>query len=142
MADRHPVFNGDFPGALTAGLLLVAVAVAWPWFYLHGVAKWAVGIPWTLVAGPIVIAVVVSKINAKSAPAKLPTPQPSTRTASKTWVASTSPSGARYMAKVKALTPSGIEVTQSRCCNEGHVTPDQAAAHAARIKSRIETTGR
>src|SRR5438067_472646 len=105
MANRHPVFNGDFPGVFAAGLVLVAISVAWPWFYLHGVAKWAVGIPWTLVAGPIVIAVVVSKVNAKSAPAKLPPPPPSTRTASKTWVASTSPSGARYMAKVKALTP-------------------------------------
>ena len=47
-----------------------------------------------------------------------------------------------YTAPVNAVTPAGVRVRQSRCCARGHQSPAQAVAHAAQIKSRIETTGR
>jgi hypothetical protein len=47
-----------------------------------------------------------------------------------------------YTAPVRAVTPSGTAVRQPRCCAAGHQVPEQAVAHAASIKSRIETTGR
>lgn len=47
-----------------------------------------------------------------------------------------------YTAKVTAVTPQGITVRRSRCCDRGHLSPAQAVAHAAAVKERIERTGR
>jgi hypothetical protein len=47
-----------------------------------------------------------------------------------------------YFARVSALTPGGIRVTQARCCTRGHLSPKQAVDHADAIRRRIEKTGR
>lgn len=66
MTRRNPVFNLDFPGALTAVIVLGAMAVvfagAWPWFVLHGTARLAVGIGWSVflgLIGVLVLAIVI-----------------------------------------------------------------------------------
>jgi len=48
----------------------------------------------------------------------------------------------QWRAPVRAVTPAGLAVRQSRCCLSGHQTPGKAAAHAARVAARIERTGR
>jgi hypothetical protein len=47
-----------------------------------------------------------------------------------------------YTASVRAVTPGGIAVRQTRCCKYGHKTPAQAVAHASTIAARISRTGR
>jgi len=47
----------------------------------------------------------------------------------------------RVWVSVKAVTPAGTPVSLSRCCQWGHLTPGQAAAHARAVKLRIQTEG-
>jgi len=46
-----------------------------------------------------------------------------------------------YTATVRAVTPSGVLVT-GRCCPWGHTSAQGAVDHAAKVKRRIEATGR
>lgn len=46
-AQRRNHFVSDFPGIPALRWALAGWAVFWPWASLHGVARVAVGIPWT-----------------------------------------------------------------------------------------------
>ena len=47
-----------------------------------------------------------------------------------------------WTAPVSAVTPAGMTVTVTRCCDRGHRSPALAVSHAAEVARRIGTTGR
>ena len=49
--------------------------------------------------------------------------------------------GDTYTANIRAVTPSGVLVT-GKCCIWGHTSADGAMEHAAKVRRRIEETGR
>lgn len=55
-------FVSDFPGVFAAKLTAAGFAVFWPW-YLHGTARFAVGIPWTGTALLIGALVLRARVN-------------------------------------------------------------------------------
>jgi hypothetical protein len=67
----------SFPGVFTVTVLLIVFAAGWPWFVLHGVAKWITGICWSLfVVGPIIGARIAIWWRSAVPPQPVSTPRP------------------------------------------------------------------
>ena len=87
------------------------------------------------ILGACVLGGIITVMRSKQAPTRQP-PGSSVRYTQNRWA------GGHYTAKVSAVTPSGVQVNQARCCHGGHSTPDKAVTHAAQVKARIERFGR
>jgi hypothetical protein len=50
------------PGFSRASAFIgLAFIVTWPWYLLHGVVMWVVGVPWTLICVLLLVAKIVSR---------------------------------------------------------------------------------
>lgn len=59
MAQRKGYDATEFPGVATFLMLLAIIPFIWPWYVLHGTARWVVGIIWAVLVDLPAAALVV-----------------------------------------------------------------------------------
>jgi hypothetical protein len=95
--------------------------------------------PWTVAAGVVIVAFCIL-VACNRRKAGLPPIGDTMSPAARSLLSGRNITA--YRSSVRAVTPSGILVTQRECCRAGHQLPGQAVEHAERIATRIEEHGR